>query len=594
MPILSSAGIKTTGFGYIPPPLPVTNLNVTTTYSSGHVATITWTASTSPNIEKSYVRWYVGGASVPVVTLAGNVTSAIRSVTGGASVSAAVWVENAGAKQSTEVTSNTVITPPEPATLTATEDGPGFVDLSWAIPTGGTNVTINRTISGVTTNVVTNSTATSVNNDPAGGSSDVVYSIFSTNAGGNGPTTTTSIRTTPKVPTNPVITAVNPGTLNYAFTGVTPTPTRYDVALITGASVGATQSVGLNTTGTLSNSAVHGTSYSFRVRTVDGFGQISAWATSSSVSGANDTTPPTVPTPTVTQTGLPYGWNNTSKGFTLNWTAITDPQGSTVTSASLQVSYNNGSSWSDIHTISSPGSSGSYLHVVPIGNRNNANIKYRIFATDQYGNSQQGGGVVTLVSKPYGNFDILAVQGKTWETGGTASWRSDANAITKMYSNYFDSTHAWQYGYWFYNQDAQTDQTNSIAAVCKGYTPDSGSLTIRKVRGAGQPGYFHVALHTYNAYAPFGVPITPNLNGYFNEENGVEIVDRTLSEGANEFDSYFSMPAAWLTAFANGTAKGVVLPTNAGLYGNTSDQYYRVVYNPTGYSLSGRIGFAFT
>lgn len=598
MPILSSSTIKSLGFGYIQPPVPITGLSVTTAYSTNHVATATWTPSTSPSIATTYIQWYIGTTATSSATLSGGASSATLSVSGGASVKAQVWVQNAGAKQSIKTMSASVMVPPEPLTLSAIENGAsaGFVNLSWTRDnTGATTSTVTRTVEATTTTILNNQTNTSITNDNAGGSSIVTYTIFGTNAGGNGPSTTTTITTKPQIPQNPVITAFNPGRLNFSFSPVTPNIINYTITLYQNntflTNVVTTATSGIlappSTPPTYYSPIIHNASYKIKVTAKDIFDQVSQSSVdSSSVLGINDLTPPNIPTPTVTSTSLFNGWNNTVEGFTLNWTGLTDSNGSAIT-ASLDARYQDPvqgwSTWSSIYSIPNPTSSGSFNHKVPYDKRNNVSIEYRISARDEWNNSSVGNSI-SRIPKPKGNFTILATKGVTWKTSSPAGWRSDADSLGTMYSNYTSSSYAWQYGYWFYNSDNQTTTPNIIASTCRGFVPDAGSLTIRKVSGRGQPGYHHVALHTYNAHQPFGSPIIPDLSGYFLEKDGPNIAASTT-----EFDSYFTLPSDWLQSFSNGTAKGVVMVTNSGLYGNTSNQYYRVVYTPAGYLYSGRL-----
>lgn len=527
MPILSTFGSKSLGFtSYISPPRPVTGLGVTYSYSSGYTATASWTNPEDTNLTALWIEWSTNGGSSfgSPVQLAKDAVTASLSVSGGASVVARVKAQNSSLLYGDPVTSSTVLVTPDPVTSLTASNGasPGDTTVTWTNPASLTGITVSRTIGTTTTNF-TPGVVTSYNDSP-GQSQDVTYNVVATNASGSSPTTTATVRTVPSPPTVVSFTASNPGNLTLVATEPTHANiSGYQAALETAGSWGTEFS-----TGSVADygwsTAVHGTTYRARTRTVDTFGQYSSWSTSASATGVNDTTGPSVPVPTAT-------WSQGLPGFVVSWTSITDSQ-SAVASASIEVSYDSGGSSSTL--VSNASTSGSsYNHTLADGYRGTT-IQYRVRATDSLGNvSVSSWRVVT--AKPKGTFYVSAVSTATWETAGTPSWRTDTDDVI---SGYADATYATQSGYWFYGN-------TGVSNVCKGYAPDSGTIYMKRKGSNGYTGYNNIALHSHGT--------RPTTASYDNttEDQGPYI-------SGSDADATYTLPSSWLTKFGNGTAKGVV------------------------------------
>lgn len=523
MSIGSTFAVRGLGYlSYVKPPGPVTSLSVSAFYSSTQNASATWVLPTDTNIGAVEVEWSINnGAYGAPVTLAGTATSATRAITGGQTVRARVRCKNTSGGYGDYTVSSTITSPPEVATgVTATETAtPGTVTVTWSNAATTTGVVLERTVSGATTTIGLGVVTTYT--DTPGNSLVVQYRVTNYNSGGSAPASpVVSVTTTPAVPTITSFTATNPGILTLDSVSVTQSNlARYDIQLETTGVWGASTQNPTSPDLTWSN-AVHGTAYRARVRAVDTFGANSAWATSGSATGINDLVGPVVATPTAV-------WSDAIPGFTVTWTTVTDAL-SSVSSVVIEVSYDNGSSVGQEITVGTTGASTN--HSVASGKRGGP-VWYRVRAIDAQNNTSYSSWVAKT-AKPLGTFYVTAYQTWTWETAGTAAWRTDTDDVV---SGRLDASYETQTGFWFYN--------TGVADTCKGYSPNSGTLLVQRQGSSGISGAISIGTHA-STTRPASVPTVSNI-----------ATGPTLSGVLNQI-AYHTLTGPQLTALGNGTASG--------------------------------------
>lgn len=512
-----------------------TGLAVTVAYAAGWKATATWTLGAELDRANVIVEWSTnGGAWTPASPLAANATTATSPVAGGGStIQARVRVLDTGGLYSSYTTSSTATMPPDPATGLAAALGatPGTVNLSWTNPVNGLydNLYLARAITAGATTYYSLPNGTTTYADTPGESKQVTYTLVARAAAGDSPAVTANATTPPGTPTIVSFTATNPGALALDVTPLAHAGVAgYDVQLETAGVFGATVDTGADPDHSWTG-AVHGTAYRARVRARDTLAQTGAWATSSAVTGVNDTAGPTVPTPTL-------AWNQTVPGFTITYAATSDAL-SGVATVMLQVLYAGGS-WTDVGAVTA--TAGSTTHACPTARRGET-VQYRLRATDNVGNATTGT-AASIVARPLGTFYVAAADTATWETAAPASWRTDTNGVI---SGFFDGTYSTQTGAWFYGA--------GIANACKGYGPDSATILMIRNGSSGSSGINKIRPHA-NSSQPAS---TTALTLVGTEDNGPTLV------GADDSASH-PLPASYLTLMGAGTMLGMAAVDSGG------------------------------
>lgn len=519
MPIVSQFP-KSLGFlSYMPPPTAVTTPTISIAYNNGYTATANWSVPDIAHVSV-WVEWNInnGAWQADASRPAGTVTAS-RAITGGDTVQVRVRLLNSAQVYSDYSTSNSVLSTPEPVTNLASAPGgsPGTTTVTWTNPVSYTGLRLTRTGTGTTATVNPNVGTTSYSDTP-GSSFELVYTVVATNAAGDSPARSTTVRTVPKPPTGATLAAVNPGILNFNWTAPSAqfNIAGYDVDLNGSAPTGIGNFVVYQWTG-----AVHQTVYTSRVRTRDIFGQVSSWA-SATVTAINDTTPPGCPTPTAS-------WNQGLPGFTVSYGAFTDLQGG---SSQLEISFDNGVTVAS--SLSATAGGGSYNHTIDDSRRGTV-IYYRTKATDSLGNVGTSPWVA-VTAKPKGTFTVRASQTATWKTAGTDAWRTDTQDVI---CGFYDYVNAIQYGFWMYGND--------IANTCKGYAPDSAKLFLIRIGREGLSGPITVHLHTSTSATGDGyASILPN-----------DYITVSPEMSGTDWSLDYTLPAGFLTKLGNGTAKGL-------------------------------------
>lgn len=162
----------------------------------------------------------------------------------------------------------------------------------------------------------------------------------------------------------------------------------------------------------------------------------------------------------------------------------------------------------------------------------NRTVYYRLRMTDSAGNigyTAWGPGVPT---RPLGTFTINATQSSTWETAGTASWRTDTDDVV---SGRFDSSYEMQSGYWFYGTAVQT--------LAVGYTPNSATIYMQRSGTAGSSGNNRIGVHDYATR-----PAAPNLT-YYVTDTGPSLTASAAVE--------YPLPAGFLDYIGGGYFYGI-------------------------------------
>lgn len=533
MPVFSLAQKPLGLTSSVLPPSAVTGLGLSASYVSvPYQVTASWTIPTGTAHVNVLVDWSTdGGSTWPTTqTLAAGTTSTSFGVNGNVNTRARVRLVNAAGLSSTNTTSSTLLTIPNvvtgvSVTNTAT---PGSVSIAWTNPaSGNTGIKINRL--GGTSNTTITTTTTSPYTDAPGSSYDVTYEVIATNASGDSAKVSGTVRTQPKPTTTSGWSAANPGNLNLTWntSAQNANLAGYDVSLNDG---GATQLS--NVTSYQWTGATHGSSYYAKVRTRDSFGQVSAWsANTSSVTAINDTTGPTVPTPSPV-------WNDGIAGFVISYGAFSDSQ-SAVHDRTLYRSFD-GVNWTSIAYSSYVGGTitaggGSVNDVFGTSNRG-VTVYYYMRGVDTYGNATNSP-TVTVTSKPYGTFNVGCSETKTWKTAGTPAWRTDTQAVI---SGYFDAANSTQHGFWFYGND--------VSNTCKGYTPDTLRIFYQREGSLGVSGNVYLVAH----------PLTTSSGNSYSTLGGLGDIDTGLSVVGSDVSGWYTITNSGIKSFlGSGTGKGI-------------------------------------
>lgn len=494
---------------------PVTAASISAFYFGGQQVYLGWTPPVATPLASVEVEWFVNGAYTGTVL---SYDPAVTSITTAASpllgtswnpVGARIRCKGVSGVYSPYTIVTAVTIPTERATSVVVVYGgtAGTASVTWTKPYGATSSIVQRTVGAATTVVNVGASASYVDS-PGSGGLQAYYTITSVNSGGS-----TDIFpaigyiTDPNAPTAASTSATNTGILS--FTSTAPTHANiasYDLQLetYTGASwvlTGASITGAANPAYTWgAGTATHNSAYRGKVRTVGTTGLISAWATSASVAGVNDTTGPVVGAISVS------AWNQTVGGFVITRPTVTDA-GSSVASVVLEVSYDAGASIYE--TVTATAASGTTNHTIATAKRG-LMVSYRLKATDSLSNVTTTSWT-TVQTKPYGTFYVVAVQSSTWETAGAPSWRTDTDDVI---SGRLDTTYETQSGYWFYG--------TGVSTTCKGYQPDSGTVLMQRQGTSGFSGTVSVGYHgstTRPTSAPtvLSVETGPNFGGVANQ-----------------------------------------------------------------------------
>ena len=200
----------------------------------------------------------------------------------------------------------------------------------------------------------------------------------------------------------------------------------------------------------------------------------------------------------------------------ISWT-ITDSQ-SGVASATIQQVFTQGFVELAAVTYSIPGgslASGSYSFPIPTNRRNTPTgdifqVKYRIVAVDNAGNTTTTAYTTNHYTKPYGTYQYVNAAADSRNISNTA-WRNETSSDEGVVG--YSSTRA--YGAWFYGTD--TFQDDNFAQ----WEPDSGTLFIKRPSAAqpnrGNTGTFYIQGHSSGtksgALTFVGTQITQYLSG---------------------------------------------------------------------------------
>ena len=511
----------------VSPPGDVTGLGLSV---ADYVVTASWTIPANTPHTSVEIEWSevapAGSPSYGAATvLAANTTSSTRTVSGNRDVSARVRLRNAAGQYSGYTTSANLLSIPNvvtgvSATNTAT---PGSTLVTWTNPTSGiTDVVVRRTVSGSTTTFTSSGTSLT---DVVGSSYDASYTLAARNATGEAAAVSAgTVRTAPKPTTTSGWSAANPGslTLTWNASAQNANLAGYDVSLNDG---GATQLS--NVSSYQWTGATHGSSYYAKVRTRDSFGQVSAWsANTGSVTAINDTTGPTVPTPSV-------AWSDGIAGFVVTYGAFSDSQ-SSVAYRYIWYSFD-GVNWALLQNGSVSG--GTVNHVFGTSNRG-VPVYYRTQGFDDYGNYTDSP-VVTVTSKPYGTFNVGSSETRTWKTAGTPAWRTDVQDVIS--GNAGDGVNGVQHGFWFYGND--------VTNTCKGYIPDNLRIFYNRNGALGVSGSVYLVAH----------PLTTSSgNSYSVLAPTLAEIDTGLSVVGTEVSGWYTINNSYIkTVLGNGTAKGI-------------------------------------
>lgn len=401
--------------------------------------------------------------------------------------------------------------------------------VSWTPPEASlhTGIKVEASIDGgAYSTVATLLTSATSYEDTPGYSVDAQYKVTALRSTGvdADPVTSSTQRTLPAAPAPQGLSATNPGTIT--FTCNSPGGAKvdgFDVQLSTddGGSWGATVDTGADPSHVFTGVG-HGLTCRVRCRQRDTLGQTSAWAQwATAVVSANDTTGPTVPTPTAS-------WSGT--GMQVTWTAATDAT-SAVASLAIEVNYN-GTGWVGAGYSQANGNAGTTNIATPDANRGHT-VQFRLVVTDTYGNSTTGSASTIAYTKPKGTFYLLASSSDTYHAGSGAGWYGSGGTT---YHGSGDPGSGVQTGCWFYG--------TQIADTCKGFAPDSGTIYMKRKGSAGSTGYNHIQPHSH-ASKPGGAPTLVSV-----EDSGPYL------SGSDASASY-GLPAAHLTAMGSGTAVGM-------------------------------------
>lgn len=244
-----------------------------------------------------------------------------------------------------------------------------------------------------------------------------------------------------------------------------------------------------------------------------------------------DSTPPTIPTPTVVKNG---------SSFNVTWGAITDTESGVASATIQQVFIGSTSGIVNGSTYSIPSGSfggGTTTMTVPTNRRNTPTgeiweVAFEITATDVANNSATGNGSIYQYTRPLGTYSFVPTDADSYSSSNTWTNLTDEGIIRKSTS--------WQHGLWFYG--------TNITTACRTHTADSGTIFVKRAASTdtfrGNSGTFSFRVHNLTSAsgtATFaGTTVTQSLTG-------------------DNASATLTMPGDWLSAFGAGTSYGVAL-----------------------------------
>jgi hypothetical protein len=549
-----------------PPPVvsSFTVISDIATKEVGQTATAAWPAFNDPAVQSIQVEWKVGtGAYANRSTLAGTATSRKSpEFPGGSVVQARVRTIGITGLESEWIESTPVTLVPD-APTSISVSAATTVTISWAAPANNlfSTYTLQKSTEGAAfVDFLTNISDTTRTDTTVPASTSVRYRVRA-----NGPGGSSVYRTSLSVTTNPAPPPPPPddpapgepsGTLSSSLTTLTislfpGSTTRllgvqarlvdantftssdaYDLKLTSGAAVSFSW---IRSSG----------SYRVQAQTVDDRGVTSSSFFSNAVTVTSDTTPPSIPTPTLS-------WNNTQNEPRASWGTITDPSG--VTSVKLQYRYSTTAAWTTQATYTNGDARSNQV----VASQRNATVYVRLEATDGAGNTGVSS-IASMATKPQGTFTVNSVSTSTHTSA--RGWRGDTDDVV---SGRLDSFWETQRGFWFYGQ-------NAITNVCKGYTPNTVRILMKRSGSSGLTGDNPISAHALGS-RPAGEPAISGTTATGPSLTADQQVDYTI-------------PSAWYAGFGNGTIQGVCT--------TTPTSTYRRLQGKSALSTSGRLTVIF-
>lgn len=264
-----------------------------------------------------------------------------------------------------------------------------------------------------------------------------------------------------------------------------------------------------------------------------------------------DVTAPASSTPTATRVSA-------GTTMTVGYSSATDSESGVVSVVLMRrYSYNGvfypSSSGEDRHTVYSGAAvssvaGGTYADSIASSIRKNPTtnkdytVQYRLRMTDAAGNVAYTSWSTGVQTKPLGTFTVNATQTSTWETGGTASWRTDTDDVASGFLDPWGT----MTGYWFYGSTLQN--------LCVGYTPNSATIYMERSGNSGTSGNNNISPHTYATRPASGAPTTYMTT---NEDTGPNLTGTDASVT-------YTLPSAWRTLMGAGTMYGVAAVDSGG------------------------------
>ena len=291
-----------------------------------------------------------------------------------------------------------------------------------------------------------------------------------------------------------------------------------------------------------------------------------------------DVTGPTVASFTVT------GQSTADMRFAWSGGPLVSDAGSGVASAKIQRQYTpyggSGEGWVDVRTLTGgewASSSGSFDFTPSTTKRRQQNGSYpyadtvgryymglRVVAVDTAGNTTTTAEVKAL-TKPYGTLHALPTAEDSYLVSG--GW----GGLTAHSVRCGDATPVggsnWDYGCYFYG-------STTLADLCSGYTPNSGSIYIQRYGSSGTSGTWYLQPHNL-ASASGAASFSGTLYG-------------AAISGTDDFETC-AFPSDWLSGVAAGSSmKGI------GMVKNGSSSYHILYDWAEAFVDSGHIRLVFS
>lgn len=287
---------------------------------------------------------------------------------------------------------------------------------------------------------------------------------------------------------------------------------------------------------------------------------------------SGDTDAPSGGVPTAT-------WNNSTGGWTVSYTAVSDPSG--ISGLTLYYGLSGGTMSSvNLHPGGTPTSiAAGSVNVAHKGRptQGSPSTGWHVFyiaKTDTLGNSINTNSLYSW-AKPSGDWyftpnNTLNNGYGTWRVDSSPDWR------TGITQSIFGTGSYSQYAYGFYNTDFKGDRYTYTTGVTKGYTPDSGEVEIWDGNSDGTGGTFYISTHGYKSHP--GTSTAPSTT----VANSVQTP--TINWG---YGAAISLPSGALSAmnsqnnwglflYHNSNYKVVSRPGDSGAYNGRTYYSWRV------------------